>query len=99
MDFLVTSLASIQQGSFRIASQTFTIGGQEMKSGIEKTLIDENLKIQAKPTRRLDVTTTTGSRTSTTSGARASVTLAESPVISPGNAPRRKLLHAPMHQK
>jgi hypothetical protein len=45
------------------------------------------------------VTTTMGSRTSTTSGARASVTLVESPVISPRNAPRRMLLRAPKHQK
>jgi hypothetical protein len=45
------------------------------------------------------VTTTTGSRTSTTSSARASATLAESPIISPENAPRRMLLRAPMHRK
>jgi hypothetical protein len=44
MDFLVTSIASIQQGSFCIASQTFTRGGQEMKSEIMKTLIDEKSK-------------------------------------------------------
>jgi hypothetical protein len=48
MDFLVTSLASIQQGSFRIASQTFTRGGQEIKSEIGKTLIDEKSKNTSK---------------------------------------------------
>jgi hypothetical protein len=48
MDFLVTSLASIQQGSFRIASQGFTKGGQEMKSEIGKTLIKEKSKNTSK---------------------------------------------------
>jgi cellular nucleic acid-binding protein len=48
MDFLVTSLASIKQGSFRIASQSFTRGAQEMKLGIGKTLIDEKSKITSK---------------------------------------------------
>jgi hypothetical protein len=48
MDFLVTSLANIQQGSFRIASQSSTRGGPEMKLGIGKTLIDEKSKITIK---------------------------------------------------
>jgi hypothetical protein len=50
--------------------------------------------MQARPTQRLEVTTTMGSRISTTSSARARATLAESPVISPENAPRRMLLRA-----
>jgi hypothetical protein len=101
MDFLVTSIASIQQGSFRIASQIFTRGGQEMKSGIEKTLINEKSKNTSKTNSKTRGDHNHGIKNVDylKHKAKDKCYTCSEPGHFPENVPRRMLLHAPRHQK